>query len=90
MTISAYIGTLHEDLADIAWRIHHLPAEETIAVWADACGRVLIAPSDSTPVIRPEDFIGNYDQSRTLGGIEKDLRAALHERVATTVFAGTR
>jgi hypothetical protein len=62
MSFSAYMGALHENLADVAWRIHHLAAEVPIVVWADESGQVLAAPANGAPVIRPIDFVGNYDR----------------------------
>jgi len=82
MSFSAYIGTLHESLADVAWRIHHLPTEIPIVVWADTHDQVLAAAADSAPGISPDAFVGNYGRARSVQSIESDLRATLRERLA--------
>jgi len=88
MRFTAYIGTLHEDLSDVAWRIQHLPEEVAIVVWIDDRDDVLAAAFESAPSIPSERFVGNYRRGRSLSAIEDDLRALFHERSSKAIAAG--
>jgi hypothetical protein len=76
----AYIGTLHEDLACVAWRVDHLPVMPSIVVWVTDRGDVYAAEADSAPELAPNSLVGSYRPGRNVQLIEDDLRAALRER----------
>ena len=80
MGVSTYIGSLYEDLASVAWRVHHLPEMPSLVVWVDERAEVYAAASDSAPDITADKLIGTYGPGRTLEAIEDDLRAMLRER----------
>ncbi len=80
MSFSAYIGALHESLEDVAWRVHHLPADISIVVWVDERGDVYASEAHSAPAIAPERIVGTYARGPSPEAIEQDLRATLQER----------
>jgi len=80
MSFSAYIGTLHESLEDVAWRVHHLPADISIVVWVDDRGNVYASEAHSAPPITADQIVGSYARGPSLEAIEEDLRAALCDR----------
>jgi hypothetical protein len=80
MSVSTYIGSLHENLADVAWRVQHLPNMVTIVVWIDDRARVYAAAVDNAPELDASMLIGSYAPNRMADVIQDDLRAMLRDR----------
>jgi len=79
MTFAAYIGTIHEEIYALAWRIHRLPTDVCVVAWIDDDAQVHAAAVESAPDVPPDKLIGTYGPGRTVPIIEEDLRAVLRE-----------
>ena len=81
MCATVYLGTIHEDLWSIAWRVQRLACDVAILVWLDDRGDIYVADNGAAPTtVTPTMFIGSYKPGVSVRSIEDDLKAAQQGR----------
>lgn len=74
------IGSLHEDLGELAAKVYAELIEGQRAVWAEDDGRVFVADPQQVDAVPLHWIAGTFGLGQASKDIEDDLRALLRER----------
>ena len=80
------LGTLRDDLAEIARKVHDALSSFDIIVWTDSDAQIYFECVDRAPSV-PAGFVaGTYGVGSIPGDIESDLCVLRTERVPTSML----
>lgn len=75
------VGSLRDDLAEIARKVHDATSRFDVTVWADADEQVFFECADRTPEIPAGDVAGTYGAGAIPDDIESDLHVLRNARL---------
>jgi hypothetical protein len=79
-------GSLRDDLAAVAMKLHEALHRSDITVWTNASSEILFDAPESCPNVGSEWLAGTYGVGATASDIEADLRALRRECIPAAIL----